>query len=134
MGFQIRSAASTVHTSKLYKTETPGPGSYQERYNKQQSCNRITIECAFGLCKNLFQCLHIGLRYDLITCCKIILTCACLHNLRYRYADPEPKAEKLQLSHAVNNNEKRNLAYFKLEESDEEIEHGLIRKQRQNIG
>lgn len=128
-GHLLGDSGYTCRKYLLTPYENPAPDSYQERYNKQQSRGRITIECAFGIYKNLFQCLHYGLRYDLITCCKIILACACLHNLRYRFAEPEPTAEMLQLSRAVNNNDERNMEYFGLEESDEEIEHGLNRKQ-----
>lgn len=101
--------------------ENPDASSYQERYNKRQSRGRIVIECSFGIMKNLFQCLRYGLRYDVVTCCKIILACACLHNLRYRFAEPEPSAEILEILSAENSNE-RNITFFGLEESDDEAE------------
>lgn len=72
----------------------PDPSSYQERFNKHQSRGRIMIECAFGILKNLFQCLRYGLRYDAAMSCKIILACVCLYNLRIQFAEPEPPPEK----------------------------------------
>lgn len=60
--------------------------------------------------------------------CKIILACACLHNLRFRFREPEPSAEMLELAIPIDNAE-RNMEFFGLEESDTEIEQGQGRKQ-----
>lgn len=110
----------------LIPYSNPEPFSYQERYNRQQSRGRITIECAFGVLKNLFQCLRYGLRNDSETSCKIILACVCLYNLRFQYREPEPPPE----SEAINlaRNQRRNLVSFGLDESADEIDDCAAQK------
>lgn len=112
----------------LIPYENPDASSYQERYNKKQSRGRIVIECSFGILKNLFQCLRYGLRYDASKCCKIILACACLHNLRFRFAEPDPSASILDLVAQENPCENRTVSFFGLEESEDEAEQEQRRK------
>lgn len=112
----------------LIPYENPEASSYQERYNKQQSRGRIIIECSFGILKNLFQCLRYGLRYDATTSCKIILACACLYNLRFRFAEPEPPPEVLEGT-IDGNTSVRNMERFGLEESAEESEENSSQQQ-----
>lgn len=112
----------------LIPYESPDASSHQERYNKHQSRGRIVIECSFGVLKNLFQCLRYGLRYDAAKCCKIILACACLYNLRFRFAEPEPPAEILDLVAPENPCENRAVSFFGPEESEDEAEQEQRRK------
>lgn len=62
----------------------PEPDTYMHWYNKAMIPTRTTIERCFGILKGRWQCLKVGLRYCPEMACKIILSCAVLHNLIYK--------------------------------------------------
>ncbi|XP_069098681.1 putative nuclease HARBI1 [Pleurodeles waltl] len=67
----------------------------QRRYNAAHKQTRSIIDKTCGLLRGRFRCLHKSggaLQYDPTMCCKIIATCAMLHNLAVRWSLPNEAA------------------------------------------
>ncbi|KAJ1144698.1 hypothetical protein NDU88_010995 [Pleurodeles waltl] len=85
------------------------PGNQNERrYNIAHRRTRAVIERTFGLLKSQFRCLHKSggaLQYAPETACKIVATCAILHNIATRRGlyltpdDTDSEDEEQELSH-----------------------------------
>ncbi|CAC5404280.1 HARBI1 [Mytilus coruscus] len=59
-----------------------------EKFNKAHMKTRCCIERTFGWWKKRFNCLHQGIRMRPEKVCKIIMTCAVLHNLAVEMKEP----------------------------------------------
>ena len=53
----------------------------QTRYNISHKKGRSCVERCFGVMKSRFRCLQQQINYSPTKCSKIIMACACLHNL-----------------------------------------------------
>lgn len=84
---------------------SPPPGSFEAAYNAAMIPTRTMIERTFGIYKGRWQCLKTGLRYNDEKSCKIIMACAVLHNLIYKFGDGSHESDALDIERYQNDDD-----------------------------